>query len=178
MQKLRRDTLYYLFKNGLKDPKKLANLTGYSMDNVYKNIKKFNQGEDPQRKKGSGGQYKISSNDPRRLTQLALNHPKWSSARLKGEMAKRGSPAVSRRTIGGNLIASGLRKLPPKITTNLSPLHMQNRVIWCRKNLNRDWSKVVFTDENYFQLFRNLVLEWARSRPLKQTPKHEPAIMV
>jgi hypothetical protein len=56
--------------------------------------------------------------------------------------------------------------------------HKEKRLKWCLDNQNRDWSMVIFTDESYFQLFRNKVREWAKSRPQKPTSKHGPSLMV
>ena len=56
--------------------------------------------------------------------------------------------------------------------------HKKNRVDWCRANLGRDWSRVLFTDESYFMLYRHKVKLWSRKRPLKPSPKWGPSIMI
>jgi hypothetical protein len=60
----------------------------------------------------------------------------------------------------------------------MNKAHKEKCLKWCLDNQNQDWSMVIFTDESYFQLFRNKVQEWAKSRPQKPTPKHRPSFMV
>ncbi len=109
---------------------------------------------------------------------MALAHPKWSAAELGKLATERGSPEVYTRTVRRALNRSGLKKFAPKPAPILTQAHKEKRVNWCLANQSRDWSRVIFTDESYFQLFRSKVREWARSRPQKPIPAHSPAIMI
>jgi hypothetical protein len=132
-------------------------------------------GEDLQRKPGSGAKCKIVGNDLQRVSQLAHHHQKLSSAKI-GELAeKRGSPLVHPNTILNTL--KYLKWVPTAVPT-MTKAHKEKCLKWCLDNQKRDWSMVIFTDESYFQLFRNKVREWTKSRPQKPTPKHGPSFMV
>ena len=152
-----RKTLLWLWDAGNHDHKNLANITGIPLATVYRTIAKIKNGQGVERRSGSGRPHKLKPDDRRRITQLANHHPMMNCATIAEEVAKRGSPSVSRWTIGRSLRRSGYLKWLPQVVPNMTPQHMQKRVEWCQANLNSDWSKVIFTDESYFQLFRHKV---------------------
>ena len=56
----------------------------------------------------------------------------------------------------------------------------EKRVIWAMKHKNDDWNQTVFSDESYFQLFRNTVGRWSKTsqKELKRIPKNKQKVMV
>jgi hypothetical protein len=57
----------------------------------------------------------------------------------------------------------------------LTDAHKKRRVEWAIAHANQDWSKVVFTDETSFQMFRNTLLAFHKKGPRrlqKPMPKH------
>jgi transposase len=152
------------YKIGVICPKKLAKVTKLSLRSIYNIIKRIQSGEGIQRRQGSGRLYKFECNDRQRVSLLANKHPRYSCARI-GEMAKqRGSPAVHPNTVYNYLRRSGYRKQKPEAIPMLTKRHMENRVKWCLKYRNFDWNNVVFSDESYFQMFRNKVKMWGKKR--------------
>ena len=45
----------------------------------------------------------------------------------------------------------------------LTKKQKEKRVIWVMKHKNDDWNQTVFSDESYFQLFRNTVCHWSKT---------------
>lgn len=173
-----RKTLLDLWNQGNTDPNFLIKGTGLSQATVYRTIKKIKEEKSVERKEGSGRKTLLEVNDKRRLTQLAHHNPYSSSAQLSSLIQQRGSPKVSRWTIWRELRKSGILKWTPKTVPLLTPKHKEKRLNWCLLNRNINWRKVIFTDESYFQLYRNKVKMWGREARKIPSPKHSPAIMV
>jgi transposase len=173
-----RKTIAWLWTSGTKEPKKIQELTNIPKTTVYRIIKRIKEDEGLEDKPRSGRPPKLSDDDRRRVAQLALNHRYWSSTLIAEEAHRRGSPKVQKSTICRALKKSGIRKWHPKTVTALSEEQKRNRREWCLRHRNRDWSRVLFTDESYFQLFRNKLKAWSRTRPEKPQPKWGPTIMV
>lgn len=174
----RRVVLNFLVHQGINNKNKLSRLTNLSKATVYRNLKKIQEGKGPGRKPRECDSLKIKGDDRRCLTQLALCHPKWSSRQLAAEMLNRRNIRVSHRTIQRTLLKSGIKKFKPNVAPPLTDKHKQARVEWCLQHKLTDWSRVVFTDESYFQAFRNVRMMWTRSKPSVGLPKHPPKVMV
>ena len=65
-----------------------------------------------------------------------------------------------------------------KKAPSLTKQQKENRVQWCLDNQNTDWTKVIFTDEAYFQAFRNKLMMWGKTRPQVSEPKWKPKVLV
>ena len=173
-----RQTLLTLWNAGHQDPKYLAKKSQLHLATVYRLIGRIKTREGVQRRQGSGRPRLLKGNFQRRVTALASHNPLMSCAAIGSEAAKRGNPKVSPMTIWRSLRRAGYLKWTPRVIPVLTDRHKRRRVEWCRANINRDWSRVLFTDESYFQLFRNKAQMWGKTRPQKETPKWGPAIMV
>lgn len=72
-----RITLNYHYNRGVKSGMALHRLTGIPVSTVYDNLKKLKQGRVPERRSKRVTYAKLVGNDLRRLTTLALLHPRW-----------------------------------------------------------------------------------------------------
>jgi hypothetical protein len=120
----------------------------------------------------------LSTSDKKRISNIANSNPKLSCAQIGKIAASRGSPEVHPTTVLRHLKKSGYLKLIPKKIPILTERHRKNRVEWCKKHLNTDWSKVVISDESMFQLFRHKVGMWGKKRRNVKAPTHSPQVMV
>lgn len=62
---------------------------------------------------------------------------------------------VTAQTVRNRLHAAGLHPRRPHIGTILTPLHRRNRLAWARRHVRfnqRQWNRVVFSDESRFRL--------------------------
>ncbi len=91
--------------------------------------------------------FKFGSSDKKMVSNLAIAHPKWSEVKIGNLAEKRGTPAVSDRTIRRYLNRSGYLKLMPKLVPVMTAKHIENRLNWCQRHQDFDWQRVVFTDE-------------------------------
>jgi transposase len=89
-----------------------------------------------------GRQRVLSDRDCRRLRKAASNTTA-SAGKLKNELSLKASrQTICRRLKEMNLIRKKMKSKPP-----LTPFHKAARLSFCRLNMQRDWSKVWFTDE-------------------------------
>lgn len=177
-QQQRRQQLHFLYKNGTTDVKTLSKLTNIHVTNVRKWIKRIRKTGTVDRKPGSGSPPSLTADDSRRLAQLAIKYPSLSNTRLAKLMAKKGSPPVSRHTIGRKLRGQGFLRLMPRIRPLLTDRHRAARLAWCRKYQDHNWSNTVFSDESKFQFYSNVRRLLCKSRPDKGKPKYGPSRMV
>ena len=178
MEREQRDRLKHLWEAGIKSVQKLVKITGLSRSTIYKNIKKLKQGDDLKRAPGSGRKCILKGNDRRRVSQIAVKNSLFSSAQIAEKAAVKGSPEVSRWTVWRTLRNLGYLKWLPRKVPNLSNKNKRDRVAWCLEHRMTDWTKVVFTDESLFLLFRNKVKEWGKKPRAKKTLQRGPQIMV
>lgn len=170
--------IQFYHQEGVRDAKQVHQRSGIPLRTCYRIFNKLNQGKNLEHKKGAGRPKKLKEDDTRRILQFAHHHPKSSSAELGVMAVRNGSPAVHRTTVWRALKRRGMKKWTPSAKPMLTDAHKRARVAWCIANQERDWSNVIFTDESYFQYYRNKVMEWGYSRPSKATPKHGPAVMI
>lgn len=57
---------------------------------------------------------------------------------------------VSDSVIRNRLKTAGYNPRKPAKKPALTPRHAEERLLYCRRNLDRDWSRVVFSDEKTF----------------------------
>ncbi len=146
--------------------------------NHLQNIKKLKEGDDLRRTPGSGRKRILKGSDRRRFSQIAVKNPLFSSAQVAERAVAKGSPEISRWTSWRTLRNLGYLKWLPRKVPNLSEKNKRDRVTWCLEHRNKDWTKVVFTDESLFLLFRNKVKEWGKTPHATKTPQRGPQIMV
>jgi transposase len=173
-----RNHLKILIESGIENVENLSKLCNTSLSTVKRVKRALRENRGVERKPGGGRPSILKMRDKLRVARLVVLHPKYSATRIAEKAHQLGSPMVNRMTIYRYCESIGYKKWTPKPGPMLTEAHKRNRIAWCRKYRHFDWSKVVFTDESYFQLFRAKCMEWSKKRPLKPTPKHSPATMV
>lgn len=93
-------------------------------------------------------------------------------------MEKKGCPKLHRTSITRNLRYLGIVKWRPYWTPPLTKERKKKRVDWCKRHLNFDWTRVIFSDESYFEFFRETIERWGKRRPVKARHTHGPKIML
>ena len=139
-----RQRLQILYQAGITSPKELQIRTGMPRSTIFDNLRKIRAGESLEHGKGAGRPPLCNANDRRRLAQLALTHPHASAVEIGRMAVAKGGPALAERTIQSYLIASGIEKLRPKQTLDLTDAQKQKRVEFCEAHINDDFSKTFF----------------------------------
>ena len=144
---------------------------------IRRNVKKIQQGIGLQRKKHTKKK-KLTVNQQRSLVQYALCNPKWSSKQLAIKMHDRWGISMHPTTVLSSLKSSGITKWKASKSPNLTQTQKVNRVKWCKENMETDWSRVIFSDESYFQAYTNYLKIWAKTRPSASIPKFPSKVMI
>ena len=108
------------------------------------------------------------------MINLATKDNPLTTEHIAQKMANKGIE-VSSRTVRNRLQEKGFRYLAMTKKPLLSLLHMQSRVSWVVNNKNRDWSRVIFSDETTVRLSYYMTRVWKRRGETKvvRTKKHE-----
>lgn len=173
-----RITLHKFYQNGITTPRKLHKQTRIPLRTIQRNLAKFRDGLGPERRSGSSAPQKLRANDKRRVIGITQKNPKKSAKKIAALAHEKGSPLVCDRTIQRYLKSVGWNKTVPLKRPYMTKKMMEKRVQWCLQNRNTDWTKVLFTDESSFQLYRITAKQWGKKRKAIPVPKHSPSLMV
>ncbi len=177
-----RDRLEYFYHNVTKDTEELWSLVSLSRTTFYRNLSVLKRGGTLTRKDGSGRPAISGTREKRSIVQIALKNPKWSSQKVASHLQVKQNVRLSRSTAYRALQKSGIKKILPKISPNITPEQEVKRVNFCRQWLVPNFFDNVFiTDESICQLHRNTILAWASKnslRPRKLVPKMSPKLMI
>lgn len=64
-------------------------------------------------------------------------------------------------------------KKKPRNVPRLTQKHIEARLSWAKENLNKDWSKVFFSDESFVQLFSNSLQYWTKKGGVIENPQNK-----
>jgi transposase len=126
------------------------------------------------------GKPKLKSSKMVKIINSAMESGKAMSSGDVTNRLKRANIEVSQRTVKRRMAEEGYHYG----TTTSKPFfklsHIERRLEWANNNLNRDWSKVVFTDETTIQLFQNPSRVWKKKgkKFVVSTVKHPPKVHV
>jgi len=132
----RRLRLENLYESGITNPRKLSDLTNIHLSNVYRNMKKIEEGKGIERQPGSGRPRILQANDRRRVYQIANKNPYMSATKISFKATSLGNPKVSNMTILRTLYEQKVFKIVPKKVASLTERNIEKRVIWCQKYKN------------------------------------------
>ena len=166
MELCNRIRLQNLYKVGIQSPSELHAKTMIPLRTISRNLAKIRQGLGPERKPGSGHKVKKNSNRliVKGLRQIANKNRKSSAKKIVGKAHKAGSPPVHPTTIRRYLKSIGWKKQFPLKRPYLTAEMNKKRVKRCLEHRNFDWSKVIFSDESSFQLYRITQKQWGKKR--------------
>ena len=115
------------------------------------------------------GRPKVSTErQDRELVRLSLQDRKTTVPELRCRWVEASGTSVSAQTVRRRLLAKGLRGCvaakKPKLTDN----HKRKRLQWAKERrewVEDDWSRVLWSDESTFELWRTKGRVWVRRRP-------------
>ncbi len=153
----RRFVLEFLYKNVTQDKDVLLKSSGMPLRTFYRNYAILRTGGSLERKRGSGRPLKIQGNQKKRLVQIALKNPTYSTENVKKQFLEISDTNLSTSTVYRALSKSGIRKKLPKVVPNITPVHELKRAEFAQNWLDYDFKDVFLTDECIFQLYRNKI---------------------
>lgn len=122
---------------------------------------------------------KTSSTEDKRITNLFLKNPRLSLRSAQEKLKQKGLN-ISLATIRRRLMASKLKYRSTLKKPLLSEKHVEKRISWAQENKDRDWDKVIFSDEASFWATNISPRAWstADNRLVERTVKHPVKVHV
>lgn len=175
-----RQRLQYLHSRGITSASELHRISGVPLRTVYNVLHRIESGVAMEHHQVAGRPSLLSTNDKRRIAQLALTHPLLSASEIRDIAVQSGTAAVSVRTVQRQLKASGIVKMVPKNALPLTPQQKKQRLLFCQEHLHDDWSTTFFTDESPFSFHRNKSQRWSSHGVRRKVPhpKFPKTIMI
>ena len=178
--KTRRSAILHFWNNGHRSPAAISRITKTPLRTVKCNIRKIKQQgtiEDPPRR---GRPRTITAIDSISLGQWIRRNNEATSKELIQKLLHDRDLNVSQWTVQRQLKRMGYKSTLPYGTPMLTQEQKHARVRWAIQHKYDDWSRTIFTDETYYQLFRNTIHRWSRnpSTEVKRIPKNKQKIMV
>lgn len=158
----------------------LVKKTGMSVATVYRGIRKWKATGAIKRAPGGGRPPKMDGLMRQRLYQLAIHNPEKSNRQFAHEVGLRYGLVVDAATIGRTLGKLGLTRKKPRNVPLLTERHKRLRLAWCLANRNKNFKRVVFTDESRMQFYANCrrLITKKGEMPIAPRMKFGPAMMI
>lgn len=165
----------------LRDKKAVAQASGASRTTVLRWLREAKQPKTNAATKKRGRPARLSDAARDSLERIAERSSNLSNLQMARRLQEKGHPLVSPSTIARELWALDMVRKMPSAKPLLTPAHKERRLAWCQANRDRDWSRVVFSDEATlrFAPFRpKLLMKKGKQRKVVPTTKHPPSLMV
>ena len=172
--------LQQFFEAGQFNVKTIATATGANKQTVWRRRREWKRTGRLLVRHSPGRPRKLDGDQRRRLHQIAVRNPSYSNTLLASRLKECGNVTVSRWTVARALVEMKIDRKRPSRKPLLTDEHKRRRLAWCMSNLDRDWSRVVFTDESRMQFYSNVrkMLVKSHKKPVVETKKFGPALML
>lgn len=133
----------------------ISSSLGVSRKCVYNIAKKVSAGEPLSNKPGQGRSKRTTPVQDRYLVQICKRNRSAGSREIASEWSSTLGKSISASTTRRRLVEHGLKSYTKKRRPYRNKLQTKKRFEWCKNYVNwteRDWNRVVFSDESHFEL--------------------------
>lgn len=148
--------------------RKIAARIGCSVGSVCKIVKKQQQTGTVVDRPITGRKRITTQRQDRIITRISLADRRKTAPQIRADLEEHHSMKVSVTTVQRRLLEVGLKAYRARKKPRLTRVHRQRRMEFAQAYRHwtaSDWSKVVFSDESRFLLFRNDGRPFVRRRP-------------
>lgn len=128
--------------------------TGFDRRFVKRWVEKHEAGESIEDAKRSGRPRKRSTRLEAMIERKMRGKRRRSSRVIARDLKRHKITDISYSTVQRAAHNRGLRPYRRPLTSRLTPKQQQERLKFAKANLNKDWSRVVFSDEHRFKRFK------------------------
>jgi transposase len=129
----------------------IANKMDINRKTVMKWINNYARNKNIERKKGSGRKKITSSEEDKSIFDTAKKNNDLSIVEIKNILEEK-DIIISVTTVYRRLINENFSYKFPIKKPFLTDDHKKKRLEWAKENLNRDWSKIIFSDESTLRI--------------------------
>ena len=161
------------FENGITDVKELAKRFGVCDRTIRNYLYSWRAAVPVDDIRAPGRPAAITSRGRSTLARIVSDTPLSSSSEIASKFESQSGTKCTPKTIRNTLHSMGFKSSIPRAVPLLTDQHKLKRFEWSQANADRDWSRVIFTDETTIQLQANIVRAWHKneSRPTCPRPK-------
>ena len=174
----KRKKVEFLYRKGVRDVKKLVQLTELGKSAVYETIKRIKNGADMRHRPVSGRPRKIRGNNLNALVNLGRQNPRLGFRKLANRFGNTRRIKVCPETVRMSLKRQGYIARKPKKIPAMTPLQRQRRIDFCQRFREDNFRNVFISDESCFQLGSNQLKILSRENVTVQISKFPTKIMV
>lgn len=174
----KREMVEYLYRKGVRNVKKLVQLTELGKSAVYETIKRIKNGTDMKHGPVSGRPRKIRENNLNALVALGRQNPRLGFRKLANRFGSQRKLKVCPETVRMSLKRQGYISRKPKKIPAITPLQRQRRMDFCQRFQEDNFNNVFISDESCFQLGGNHLKILSKENVTVQVSKFPTKIMV
>ena len=159
------------FENGCTNCAEISRETGVHCRTVRRYFKDY-QSKKPMVAVGRNGRPpKLHHPVKVGIAQMVRHNPVLSSSEISEKMKSRTGNTVAPRTVRTALAKMRYNRKKPRNVPMLTQRHIEARLKFAKENIDRDWSKVLFSDESFVQLFSNSLTMWTKKGTFRENPQ-------
>lgn len=146
-----------MLENG-RSQRNIARTVGVSLSTVQRVRQRYEETGSNLRRPGTGRARCTTAREDRYLVNTMLRNRFLTGTALTNQFRSLGGSNPSAWTVRRRLAEANLKPLRPANGPKLERGHRNSRLTYARNHLNwsaEDWSKVMFSDESKFMLYRN-----------------------
>ena len=148
------------FEMGVTNCAEIERQCGVKESTVRNYLKAF-QSKKPVGEIGRNGRPpKVDSPGRVRIAQIVRHNPAITSQKIADKVNSATGNSISARTVRHTLQKMKYKAKKPRNVPLLTKQHIAALLRFARNNINRDWTKVLFSDESFVQLFNNASRMW------------------
>lgn len=159
------------FENGLFNCAQISRETGVN-ERTVRRYKLAYQNKKPIEQIGRNGRpRKVDHPCKISIAQIVRHRPQLSSQNIAKQVELNTEITIRERTVRKTLSNMSYSRKKPRNVPMLSKKHLMMRLKFAQQNLNRDWTKVLFSDESFVQLFSNNISYWTKKGGVRENPQ-------
>ena len=150
----------------------IARQTKIPVRTIWYNLTKIRKECSVEHRRGNGRPRKITAKDSIAIGQWIRRNNEITAKEIVEKLQLTKNLDVSRWTVRCELHRLGYMNVLPRGTSMSTNKQKQRRVQWALARQNDDWSRIIFSDETSYQLFRNTIRRWSKyAREKKKNSK-------
>ena len=155
------------FENGWTNCCQISRETGLKRKVVYRLFRSWKNKKPLSELGRIGRPPKVNTCVKKSISAIVRHHPEYSAKQVSNVLEHAQNCILTEKTIQRTLSAMGYEKSKPRNIPMLTQKQREDRLQWGKDNLNRDWSKVIFSDESSVQLFSNSIKYWGQKGTIR-----------
>jgi transposase len=159
------------FANGCTNCAEISRGTGVHVRTVRRYLKAYLEKKPVEHVGRNGRPPKLTHPCKKSIAQIVRHHPAISSSEIASKVEKNMGILMAPSTVRKALQLMNYVSKKPRNVPMLLKRHKEARVRFALKYRDLDWSRVIFSDESFVQLFSNSLKLWTLKSAFRENPQ-------